>query len=152
MEKTKNLMYLPKSINKEITFMLYNFKNFEKLIENRKEDLIDSIKVTNVAYLKAINKSNNTLEDMIIRFDNDKVIKRYQRWKQLINLYINKLYNNNDIIAYYIIKYKYIDKRDDEFICEHLNITKEEFKFEDIRLKCELCVEAQENGLIKEVA
>ena len=105
MEKIKNLMYLPKSINKEITFMLYNFKNFEKLIENREEDLIDSIKVTNVAYLKAINKSNNTLEDMIIRFDNDKIIKRYQRWKQLINLYINKLYN---LLAGFIIFYKKI--------------------------------------------
>ena len=45
MEKIKNVIYLPKSINREITFMLHNYKNMDKLIDSRKEDLIDKIKV-----------------------------------------------------------------------------------------------------------
>ena len=60
-------------------------------------------------------------------------------------------YNENDIVGYYIIKYKYLDKRDEEFICEHMNLTKEDFKFEDIRLKCSLYIKAKNIGLIKEV-
>lgn len=152
MERNKNVIYLPKSINREITFMLHNYKNIDNLIDDRKEELIDKIKVTNFAYLKAISRANNTLEDMIIRFENDKIIKKYKKWKQLINSFINKLYNENNIVAYYIIKYKYIDKRDEEFIYEHMNLTKEEFKFEDIKLKCELYIEAMKKRLIKEVA
>ena len=151
MEKFKNVIYLPKSINREITFMLHNYKNMDKLIDSRKDDLIDKIKVTNVAYLKAINRANNTLEDMIIRFEKDEIINKYKRWRQLINSFINELYNENDIVGYYIIKYKYLDKRDEEFICEHMNLTKEDFKFEDIRLKCSLYIKAKNIGLIKEV-
>ena len=93
MEKIKNVIYLPKSINREITFMLHNYKNMDKLIDSRKDDLIDKIKVTNVAYLKAINRANNTLEDMIIRFEKDEIINKYKRWRQLINSFINELYN-----------------------------------------------------------
>lgn len=149
MENTKNIVYLPKSINRKITFMLYNYKQMNKLIESRKEELIDKIKVTNVAYLKAINKSNNTLEDMIIRFDEDKTINKYKQWQKLINSFTNHLYNNDKLIDYYIIKYKYFDGLTEEFICEHLNITKEELKFEDMKIKHLIWLQAIKIGLLK---
>ena len=65
---------IPKDIEKEITFMLYNYQNIDELIDNRKNELIDNMNVTNKAWLKSINKPAGTLEDVVMSFETDKKI------------------------------------------------------------------------------
>ena len=47
-------MNIPMQCNREITFMLYNYNNIDKIIEDRKEEIMDNMSVTNTAYLKSI--------------------------------------------------------------------------------------------------
>ena len=49
----------------QIKFFLYNYKNIEKLIEERKSELISRINVSNVNYLKGLKEDTNTLENTI---------------------------------------------------------------------------------------
>lgn len=121
-------MKIPIQCNREITYILYNYNNIDKLIEERKNFLIDNIAITNKAYLKAIkSKNSNTLEDVVMKFDSDKYIKRLKKWKKLINSFCNKLYDDERKFYYYFIKYKYFIKKDDEFIKEHMNLNNNEF-------------------------
>ena len=116
-------MNIPKQCNKEITFMLYNYNNIDKIIEDRKEEIMDNMSVTNTAYLKSIkSKNGNTLEDIVMKIDSDKYIKRLKKWKQLINSFCSKLYDNEDKSYYWFIQYKYIFKRNNCFIREHMNL------------------------------
>ena len=116
-------MKIPIQCNREITFMLYNYNNIDKIIEDRKEEIMDNMSVTNTAYLKSIkSKNSNTLEDVVMKIDSDKYIKRLKKWKQLINSLCSKLYDNESKLYYYFIKYKYFLKRNDYFIMEHMNL------------------------------
>lgn len=79
-------MNIPMQCNREITFMLYNYNNIDKIIEDRKEEIMDNMSVTNTAYLKSIkSKNSNTLEDVVMKFDSDKYIKRLKKWKATKN-------------------------------------------------------------------
>ena len=121
-------MNIPVKCNKEITYMLYNYNNIDKIIENRKKEIMDNMSVTNTAYLKALKSNNsNTLEDIVMKFDSDKYIKRLKKWKQLINSFCNKLYDERPNKYYYFIKYKYFIKINDEIIKEHMNIDDKTF-------------------------
>ena len=116
-------MKIPIQCNREITYMLYNYENIEKLIDERKNYLIDNMSITNTAHLKSIkSKNSNTLEDVVMKFDSNKYIKRLKKWKQLINSFRSKLYDNEDKSYYWFIQYKYIYKRNDCFIREHMNL------------------------------
>ena len=107
-------MNIPKQCNKEITFMLYNYNNIDKIIEDRKEEIMDNMSVTNTAYLKSIkSKNSNTLEDIVMKFDSDKYIQRLKKWQRLINSFCNRLYDERPNKYYYFIKYKYFIKKDD---------------------------------------
>ena len=70
------LLY-PKSASKEISFMFYNYKKINKLIENRRETIMDRMNGSTRAWLKGINQSSNSFEDIIIKLDEDRVI--YQK-------------------------------------------------------------------------
>ena len=121
-------MNIPKQCNKEITFMLYNYNNIDKIIEDRKEEIMDNMSVTNTAYLKSIkSKNSNTLEDIVMKFDSDKYIQRLKKWQRLINSFCNRLYDERPNKYYSFIKYKYFIKKDDDFIKEHMNLNNNEF-------------------------
>lgn len=121
-------MNIPMQCNREITFMLYNYNNIDKIIEDRKEEIMDNMSVTNTAYLKSIkSKNSNTLEDIVMKSDSDKYIQRLKKWQRLINSFCNRLYDERPNKYYYFIKYKYFIKKDDDFIKEHMNLNNNEF-------------------------
>ena len=45
MKNISKILYLPLEVNREMTFMLFNYNNIEKLIEERKDELIDKMKI-----------------------------------------------------------------------------------------------------------
>lgn len=143
-------MYIPKEAEKEIIFMLHNYKNIKDLIEKRKIDIIDTMKVTNKAHLNAIhNIDNNTLEFIVEKIDTDYNIQRLKKWSRVINTFCSKLYDEEDKFYYYFLKYKYFRKMNEEFIKEKLNITGSRFKDIDIYLKWLLYQNSIEAKLFK---
>lgn len=153
MEKTSNVLCISKEIDREIAFMLHNYNNIEKLIDQRKNEMIDNMEVTNRAYLSSIHSiHSNTLEDVIEKFDTDSNILRLKAWKKLINSFLSKLYDEEDKFYYYFIKYKYLIKMDTEMMHEKLNINYAEEKEIDIYLKWVLYQYAIRAELYKEVA
>ena len=141
---------IPKKAEKEISFMLYNYENIEKLIDRRKNDLIDIINVSNNAHLKAINENGTTMEDIALSFDSDNTIKRLKEWKAIINSFKSRLYDDEDRLCYRFILLKYTRRFDEESIMEILNITKERLKDIDIFLKRLIYANAIEKKLFKE--
>ena len=122
--KLSNTMKVPKQVEREIAFMLYNYNNLDKLIDRRKNNLIDNVEVTNRAYLNSIHAvHSNTLEDVVERFDTDSNITRLKGWKKLLNSILSKLYDEEDKLYYYFIKFKYLENMNEETIQERLNIT-----------------------------
>ena len=153
MEKTITALSIPKEIDREIAFMLHNDNNIEKLIDQRKNEMIDNMEVTSRAYLSSIHSlHSNTLEDVIEKFDTDRNILRLKAWKKLINSFLSKLYDEEDKFYYYFIKYKYLIKMDTEMMHEKLNINYTEEKEIDIYLKWVLYQYATRAELYKEVA
>ena len=80
---TNESIFYPKYAGKEISFMMYNSQNIDKLIENRKDELIDTINVTNRAWIKSLKQEGNTKEDIIAKFDDDRKILRLKKWQSL---------------------------------------------------------------------
>ena len=141
---------IPKTAEKEISFMLYNYENIEKLIDKRKNDLIDTINVSNNAHLKAINENGTTMEDIAISFDSDYKINRLKQWKAIINSFKSRLYDDENRLYYRFILLKYTRRFNEESIAEILNITKEKLKDIDIFLKGLIYAYAMEKKLFKE--
>ena len=135
MEKVDENIYYPKAAGKEISFMLYNYENIDKLIDNRKITLMDSIDVRNSAWLKSRKADGYTLEDVISRFDDDNNIKRLKTWKKVINSFISKLYDNPNKIYYLFIKYKFLEKLDNVIIAERLNLEEKDIKSFEVNIK-----------------
>lgn len=135
MKSLSKTMYIPKENEKEIAFMLYNYDKIDELIEDRKDELIDKIKVTNEAYLKSINKPCNTLEDTIIKISEDRKIYKLELWKKIINKFMSELYDEEDRFYYSLIRYKYFHKLSEDIIREKMNLSKDEFREIDIFLK-----------------
>lgn len=89
-----DLFVIPLNADKEIKYFLYNYKNISKVYENRKNDLIDSINVSNRSWLNSLNSEyGNTLENILIKFENDRTLKRIELWKKIINSFISNLYD-----------------------------------------------------------
>ena len=66
---------------KKIEFYLYNYHKINRLIRDREIDLIDSINVSNNAWIKLINETSNTMEDKEIKIIDDNLIKEYKEWQ-----------------------------------------------------------------------
>ena len=98
-----DLFVIPLNADKEIKYFLYNYKNISKVYENRKNDLIDSINVSNRSWLNSLNSEyGNTLENILIKFENDRTLKRIELWKKIINSFISNLYDLEDKNYYYV--------------------------------------------------
>lgn len=142
---------IPKIAEREISFMLYNYENIDRLIDKRKNDLIDTINVSNNAHLKSLKGNSKTMEDIAISFDSDHNIKRLREWKAIINSFKSKLYDEENKLYYRFIILKYMRRFDEESIIEILNITKERLKEIDIFLKGIIYSYAVQKNLFKEV-
>lgn len=69
---------------KKIEYYLYNYSNIDKLIDEIKNGLINSVNVSGSAWRKGITVCNNTLENQVIKIIENKKILEFKRWQVLI--------------------------------------------------------------------
>ena len=69
---------------KKIEYYLYNYSNIDKLIDDIKDGLINSVNVSGSAWRKGITVCNNTLENQVIKIIENKKILEFKRWQVLI--------------------------------------------------------------------
>ena len=127
--------FYPKYAGKEISFMMYNFRNINKLIENRKDELIDTINVTNRAWIKSLKQEGNTIEDIIAKFDDDRKILRLKKWQSFLISFFNILKKFERPLYYQFIELKYIKKLDNKEIMEQLKLNEVALKNLEIQVK-----------------
>ena len=85
---------------KKIEYYLYNYINIDKLIDEIKDGLINSVNVSGSAWRKGITVCNNTLENQVIKIIENKKILEFKRWQVLIK----------KVLAFLLQKYpKYYD-------------------------------------------
>ena len=81
---------------KKIEFYLYNYNNIDEMIDEIKDNLINSIN----AWRKGITICNNTLENQVIKITENRKILEFKRWQVLIK----------KVLAFFMQKYpKYYD-------------------------------------------
>lgn len=69
---------------KKIEYYLYNYSNIDRLIDEIKDGLINSVNVSGSAWRKGITVCNNTLENQVIKIIENKKILEFKRWQVLI--------------------------------------------------------------------
>ena len=127
--------FYPKYAGKEISFMMYNSQNIDKLIENRKDELIDTINVTNRAWIKSLKQEGNTIEDIIVKFDDDRKILKIKKWQSFLISFFNILKKFERPLYYQFIELKYIRKLDNKEIMEQLKLNEVALKNLEIQVK-----------------
>ena len=132
---TNESIFYPKYAGKEISFMMYNSQNIDKLIENRKDELIDTINVTNRAWIKSLKQEGNTIEDIIAKFDDDRKILRLKKWQSFLISFFNILKKFERPLYYHFIELKYIKKLDNKEIMEQLKVNEVALKNLEIQVK-----------------
>ncbi len=118
---TKNVEELPYPIkaSKEITFIFYNYNNIDKLIEDRRNTIIEKMNGSTAAWLKALKQDSNSFEDIIVRLDEDSVINRLKHWKTFLLSFFNILKNYKETIYYELIELKYFKYLENEEIMKN---------------------------------
>lgn len=152
MQNTRTLKYIPQVARKEISFILYNYTNLESLIENRKNTIIDRLNYSTSAWLKGRSQDSNSMEDILIMYEQDRYIRRIKKWQRIINKLLNELSNEEYPIEYYLIKYKYMENNSDEFLIDKLNLDSiEELQHLIMKVKVKIYNYAIKEHLYKEV-
>ena len=145
-------MIFQKLQEKKFLFALYNYKNLSALIENRKNTIRERLNYSTSAWLKGRNQDSNSLEDILIMYEEDEYIKRIKKWKTIINKLLNEFINEEYPVEYYLVKYKYIDNMSDNFLIEKLNLnSKEELQHLIMEVKEKIYNYAIKENLYKEV-
>ncbi len=119
-------------INK-ILFYLYNYENIDDLIEQRKNEIIDTVNISSIAWIKSKQGNGNTLEDQVIKLIDDPLILEYKRWQVFIKrmLVFLSLYKP---IIYKYVKLKFIEKLENDEIMEALNLDFKQLKILKVKL------------------
>ena len=113
---------------KKIEYYLYNYSNIDKLIDEIKDGLINSVNISGSAWRKGITVCNNTLENQVIKIIENKKILEFKRWQVLIKKVLAFLIQNYP--KYYdFINLKYFKKQSKDEIEE---ILKFDFKKQKI--------------------
>lgn len=156
MNTETNTIAIPRKVFREIRWHLKHFNDLDDYIKTRenqlREKLFDDYHFTNKNSLKNIHSYGYTVENCIIALDEDRLIRRYKKWKKIIRKYMNDLDNKDKFIYYWIVKYTFFDKRNIEFIKEHLNLDKYELREKLMIIFYELYQIGIEEKLYKEVA
>lgn len=104
---------------KKIEYYLYNYSNIDKLINEIKDGLINSVNVSGSAWRKGITVCNNTLENQVIKIIENKKILEFKRWQVLIKKVLAFLMQKYS--KYYdFINLKYFQKQSKDEIEETL--------------------------------
>lgn len=93
------------SIYKKTEYYLYNYKNIDKIIDEIRENIIDSINVSTYSHL--IGK--NSLEEQAIKLADNKKIYNLKKIKVIIGHYL-KIFKERNPKRYKFIKMKYFEK------------------------------------------
>jgi len=106
---------------KKIKFYLYNYYEIDNLINKRRKEIIDAIKISNNAWLKSKTSEGFTLEDQVIKLDDDFKIIEYKRWQVFLKeilVFLCKKYPRH----YQYLVLKYLENDDVEEISKLLKI------------------------------
>ena len=104
---------------KKIEYYLYNYSNIDKLIDEIKDGLINSVNISGSAWRKGITVCNNTLENQVIKIIENKKILEFKRWQVLIKKVLAFLLQK--YLKYYdFINLKYFKKQSKDEIEETL--------------------------------
>lgn len=112
---------------KKVEFYLYNYHKINYLIKNRETDLIDSINVSNNAWIKSIKDTSNTMEDQAIKIIDDNIIKEYKEWQVFLKKILVFLCEKKSIYYKYL-KLKYFLNKDDLEIIKLMKIDYKKIK------------------------
>lgn len=119
-------------INK-ILFYLYNYENIDDLIEQRKNEIIDTVNVSSIAWIKSKQGNGNTLEDQVIKLIEDPLILEYKRWQVFIKrmLVFLSLYKPT---FYKYVFLKFMQKKENDEISKALNLDFKHLKILKVKL------------------
>ena len=112
-------------INK-ILFYLYNYENIDDLIEQRKNEIIDTVNVSSVAWIKSKQRNGNTLEDQVIKLIEDPLILEYKRWQVFIKRMLVFLSLYKPILYKYVLL-KFMQKKENDKISKALKLDFKQF-------------------------
>lgn len=118
---------------KKIKFYLYNYYELGNLINKRREEIIDAIKISNNAWLKSKNSEGYTLEDQVIKLDDDFKIIEYKRWQVFLKEILVFLCKKFPKCYQYVVL-KYLENDDAEEISRLLKINFKELIILDNKL------------------
>ena len=96
---------MKQNVFKKTEYYLYNYKNIDKLIDEIRENIIDSVSISCSSHLRGV----NTVEEQAIKLVENKKVYYLKKAKVIISnsLIIFKQRNNK---RYEFIKMKYFDK------------------------------------------
>ena len=114
---------------RKIKFYLHNYYNIDKLIEERKECIIESISPTSRTWLM----NGNTLENQTIKLIEDWKIIEYKRWQVFLKEILVFLCNKN-FLLYNIAVLYYMENENLEYILKTLKIDLKDFILLDKKL------------------
>ena len=112
---------------KKVEFYLYNYHKINYLIKNRETDLIDTINVSNNAWIKSIKDTSNTMEDQAIKIIDDNLIKEYKEWQVFLKKILVFLWEKKPIYYKYL-KLKYFLNKDNLEIIKLMKIDSKKIK------------------------
>lgn len=145
-------MNYPAEVWKEISFVLHNYKSIDKLIEKRREEILGTLNDGKDSWMKSKTQIyGHTIEDIIIRIDEDDRISRLKQWKKLLDNFFFNLYINDDYLLSSFCKLKYLLNKNDEQIFIELSLNKEEIKYVDTKIKSFIYEKAKSQYLYDEV-
>ena len=147
---TYNLISPRNKALKEIKFMLHNYKKIDRLIEKRKNQLVDRMNLSNAAWLRGINNDSNTFEDVIASFDEDWQLKRYKHWQNFLSNLFDVIKNVESSIIYKFLQYKYFNDLDNEQIMKLLNVNESQLRLIANYFNCIVYRYAIKDKLFKE--
>lgn len=93
------------SIFKKTEYYLYNYRDIDKKIDEIREDIIDSVNISNYAHLSG----KNTLEEQAIKLADNRKIYSLKKAKAIIEYYL-KVFKQRNSKRYEFIKMKYFEK------------------------------------------
>ena len=119
-------------INK-ILFYLYNYENIDDLIEQRKNEIIDTVNVSSVAWIKSKQGNGNTLENQVIKLIENPLILEYKRWQVFVKrmLVFLSLYKPT---FYKYVFLKFMQKKENDEISKVLNLDFKHLKILKVKL------------------
>lgn len=101
--------------------------------EQRKNEIIDTVNVSSIAWIKSKQSNGNTLEDQVIKLIEDPLILEYKRWQVFVKrmLVFLSLYKPT---FYKYVFLKFMQKKENDEISKALNLDFKHLKILKVKL------------------